>query len=55
MSPCNIGQEKIFVNTRVAGGGVYLLMAGEITLEKHKEFENIIKEVDWFHLKEYKK
>lgn len=72
MSPCDIGQEKIFVkyksNTHVAGFGVYLLMmmAGEITLEKHKEFVKLLQktlskviihneEVDWFHLKEYKK
>ena len=72
MSPCEIGKDrkKIFVkyksNTHVAGFGVYLLMmmAGEITLEKHKEFvkllqktlKNVIihnEEVDWFHLKEY--
>lgn len=70
MSPCDIGKEKIFVkyksNSHVAGFGVYLLMmmAGEITVEKHKEFVKLLQktlkrviihneEVDWFHLKEY--
>lgn len=70
MSPCDIGKnKKIFIkyksNSHVAGFGLYLwmMMAGEITLEKHKEFvkllqtfDNVIihnEEVDWVHLKEY--
>jgi hypothetical protein len=71
VSPCDIGtKKKIFVkyksNNHVAGFGVYLLMmmAGEITLEKHKEIVKLLQktlsnviihneEVDWFHLKEY--
>jgi len=70
ISPCDIGKnKKMFIryksNSYVGGFGIYLLMmmAGEITLEKHKEFvkllqtfSNIIihnEEVDWFHLKEY--
>ena len=72
VSPCEIGNDhkKIFVKYRstpyVGGFGVYLLMmmAGEITLEKHKEFVKLLQktfskviihneEVDWFHLKEY--
>jgi len=71
LSPCKIGKnKKMFIkyksNEHVAGFGIYLLMmmAGEITLEKHKEFvkvlqtfQNVIihnEEVDWFHLKELK-
>jgi len=70
VSPCDIGtKKKMFIkyksNSYVAGFGVYLLMmmAGEITVEKHKEFVKLLQtfkkviihneEVDWFHLKEY--
>jgi len=52
-------------NPYVGGFGIYLMMmmVGEITLEKHKEFVKLLQtfqkviihneEVDWFHLKEY--
>jgi hypothetical protein len=70
VSPCDIGKnKKMFIryksNNHVAGFGIYLLMmmAGEITLEKHMEFVKLLQtyskviihneEVDWFHLKEY--
>ena len=53
-------------NENIAGFGVYLLqlLSGEITLEKHKEFIQILKknnekklitihneDIKWFHLK----
>jgi hypothetical protein len=70
VSPCDIGKhKKMFIkyksNPYVGGFGIYLMMmmAGEITLEKHKEFVKLLQtfskviihneEVDWFHLKEY--
>lgn len=70
-TPCNVGKNtKLFVkymsNENIAGFGVYLLqlLSGEITLEKHKEFIQILKkimkknlitihneDIKWFHLK----
>lgn len=71
-TPCSIGQNrKMFVkyksNEYVAGVAVYLLMvmSGEITLKKHKQFVSVMQrtmdrvivhneDVDWFHLKQFK-
>ena len=70
VSPCDIGnKKKMFIkyksNPYVAGFGIYLfmMMAGEITIEKHKDFVKLLQtfskviihneEVDWLHVKEY--